>query len=450
MTGWALDDIEVSSVVICRAAVAGEAPVATAPCGGAAQFFVGSGLFIDGARPDVQATYPTYPMASRAGWGFMILTNMLPGRGNGTYQLFAYAHDVEGRARLLGNRVITCDNAHAIKPFGTIDTPTQGGTASGTSFVNFGWALTPLPKTIPTNGSTITVLVDGVSRGTVSYNHPRSDIAALFPGYNNSNGPVGFRILDTSTLTNGLHTISWVVTDDRRVREGIGSRFFSVSNTGAPFTENAAGFSPAGDDTATASASGGVALRSERASAAPRDTRTPLVGRRGWDLSAPLETFEPNASGTIVVRSQEVNRVELRLPPGQYTGHLRRADGLAPLPVGAVLDEERWHLHVGAGRGLRGRIQFDVRALGGAAAGLAQGRAHPHRTERKRIDRSAGRHRYPGLATGRCAALPARRLGGRSECGAGDRRGRGARLGVSIDRRRANFPGGRCLRWVTA
>ena len=340
VTGWALDDIEVSSVVICRAAVGGETPVATASCGGAAQFFVGSGLFIDGARPDVQATYPTYPMASRAGWGFMILTNMLPGGGNGTYQLFAYAHDDEGRAQLLGNRVITCDNAHATKPFGTIDTPTQGGTASGTSFVNFGWALTPLPKTIPTNGSTITVLVDGVSRGTASYNHPRSDIAALFPGYNNSNGPVGFRILDTTTLSNGLHTISWVVTDNQGVIEGVGSRFFSVSNTGAPLTENSVSVSPVADDTATASMSGGVALRSERAAAAPRDIRTPLLGRRGWDLSAPIETFEPNASGTIVVRSQEVNRVELRLPPGQYTGHLRRADGLAPLPVGAELDDE--------------------------------------------------------------------------------------------------------------
>jgi hypothetical protein len=183
------------------------------------------------------------------------------------------------------------------------------------------------------------VLVDGVSKGTVSYNHFRSDIAGLFPGYNNSTGPVGFKILDTSTLTNGLHTISWVVTDSLGVREGVGSRFFNVSNTGAPLTEANA---QAGLDLATSSASmgGGVALRSERAALAPRDTRTPLVGRRGWDLTAPFETFLPNASGTIVVRSQEVNRVELRLPPGRYTGHLRRADGLEPLPVGAALDDD--------------------------------------------------------------------------------------------------------------
>ena len=63
----------------------------------------------------------------------------------------------------------------------------------------------------------------------MSYDHFRSDIAGSFPGYNNSTGPVGFKILKTSTLTNGLHTISWVVTDSLGLREGVGSRFFNVS-----------------------------------------------------------------------------------------------------------------------------------------------------------------------------------------------------------------------------
>ena len=85
----------------------------------------------------------------------------MPAGGNGTYVFYIWGQDREGNTQLLGTRTITCDNAHATKPFGAIDTPTQGGVASGTNFVNFGWALTPLPKTIPTDGSTITVLVDG-------------------------------------------------------------------------------------------------------------------------------------------------------------------------------------------------------------------------------------------------------------------------------------------------
>ena len=111
----------------------------------------------------------------------MVLTNMLPSQGNGTYVFQMWAQDRDGHAVLLGTRTMTCANASATLPFGAIDTPEQGGVASGAAFVNFGWALTPLPKTIPTNGSTISVLVDGVAVGHGDYNHFRSDIATCSP-----------------------------------------------------------------------------------------------------------------------------------------------------------------------------------------------------------------------------------------------------------------------------
>jgi hypothetical protein len=60
-------------------------------------------------------------------------------------------------------------NATSAIPFGTIDTPAQGATASGT-IVNFGWALTPQPGMIPIDGSTITVYIDNVPLGHPSYN----------------------------------------------------------------------------------------------------------------------------------------------------------------------------------------------------------------------------------------------------------------------------------------
>jgi hypothetical protein len=37
-------------------------------------------------------------------------------------------------------------------------------------------------------------------------------------------------MLDTTTLANGLHTISWGVTDSAGHSQGIGSRFFRVRN----------------------------------------------------------------------------------------------------------------------------------------------------------------------------------------------------------------------------
>ena len=139
----------------------------------------------------------------------------------------------EAQAFDLGTRSISVDNAHASKPFGTIDTPVQGGTVAGNAYVNFGWALTQTPHVIPVDGSTITVVLDGVAVAHPTYNQFRSDIASLFPGLANSNGAVGFYYIDTTQLANGVHNLSWSVVDNAGHSDGIGSRYFTVANTGA-------------------------------------------------------------------------------------------------------------------------------------------------------------------------------------------------------------------------
>ena len=334
-TGWALDDVGVTQVLVCRTAVAGEVAFLNPTCGGAPQIFVGTAVFVDGARPDVAAYYPTYPANTRAGWGFMVLTNTLPGLGNGTYTFVIYASDPDGHwASFLGARTVNCANASATRPFGTIDTPTQGGVASGSTYVNFGWALTPPPKQIPIDGSTITVWVDGLPLGAVDYNHERGDLETLFPGYQNtigSNGAVGFRVIDTTTLTNGLHTIVWTATDDAGAVEGLGSRFVTVSNwVGAAVTTEAA----------VMAAAAVPAEATETIDDAPLDG-TAVVVRRGWDGASPGTAVEPGASGRLVIRSEEISRVELSLGApagGRYTGYLRTGMGLAPLPAGSHLD----------------------------------------------------------------------------------------------------------------
>ena len=87
VTGWALDDVEVANVFVCRAPVLEKRAGSDGRCGGAAQVFLGEAVFIDDARPDVQAAFPAYPRNYRGGWGFMVLTNMLPNQGNGVYTL---------------------------------------------------------------------------------------------------------------------------------------------------------------------------------------------------------------------------------------------------------------------------------------------------------------------------------------------------------------------------
>jgi len=224
VTGWALDKVQVAKVEIFREPVGSEAT--------GALVYIGDAVFVEGARPDIEGLYPTLPFNYRAGWGYQLLTNLGPGV-DGTFKLHAIEHNKAGSSFDLGTKTITLDNVHATKPFGSIDTPGQGDTASGNAYVNFGWALAQNPNQIPIDGSTISVVIDGQVVGHPTYNQFRPDIPSLFPGYANSGGAVGFFYLDTTKLLSGVHTISWNVFDNAGHGEGIGSRYFSLFNTGS-------------------------------------------------------------------------------------------------------------------------------------------------------------------------------------------------------------------------
>ena len=317
VTGWALDSIEVTKVDIWREPIGAE---------GTNLVLIGNAVFVQGARPDVETAYPNLPFKNRAGWGYLMLTNFLPnnggspGLGNGTYKLHAIAHNAAGASVDLGTRTITCDNAHATKPFGTIDTPGQGATVSGSAFVNFGWALTQNPYIIPTDGSTITVTVDGVTLGHPVYNNFRQDIASSFPGLANTNGAVGYFYLDTTTLTNGVHTIGWLVYDNAGRGDGIGSRFFNVLNS-----------SQVGSlvQPSLSRRSQGVKLR------------------RGYDLTRKLESLAAGRDGTYSVTMEELGRIELNV--GAEEGFLQVNGERRTLPAGSTLKDGVFYWQLGPG-----------------------------------------------------------------------------------------------------
>lgn len=237
-TGWALSSATIAKVALCREPVTGEGNTTDPHCllssSPTGLVYLGNAVLVPGVRPDVAATFPGYPN-NNWGWGAQILTNYLPATtgqqlGNGTYKLHAIAADPGGLSTDLGTTIISAANATSILPFGTLDTPGQGGIISGTNYVNFGWVVTPQPSIVAFDGSSIVVHVDGVAVGHPTYNQYRSDIATLFPGLKNSNGAVGFFVIDTTKLSNGIHNIDWVATDSAGHSGGIGSRNFFVSN----------------------------------------------------------------------------------------------------------------------------------------------------------------------------------------------------------------------------
>ncbi|MCX6580638.1 MAG: Ig-like domain-containing protein [Candidatus Aminicenantes bacterium] len=315
VTGWVLDDIGVATVKIYN----GDA-------------YTGDAVLVEGARPDVGAAYPTYPNNYKAGWGYMLLTNCLPNGGNGTYTFTAKATDMEGNEVTLGSKTITIDNAHAVKPFGAIDTPIQGGTASGENFINNGWALTPQPNSIPVDGSTINVVIDGVVKGHPIYNVYRWDIAWFFPGYANSNNAAGYYYIDTTKLANGVHTIAWTVTDSAGNSDGIGSRYFSIQNTGS--SDQGAG------------------------------------GKGSEEARKCAPAFDPSSRSLVfdeikTVEIQELERVEINLSDEGVAPQAIRVEGysvvgdqLRELPIGSTLDKERGVFYWQPGPGFVGEYRL--------------------------------------------------------------------------------------------
>jgi hypothetical protein len=329
VTGWVLDDIGVESVKIYRGEINN-------------LVYIGDAVFVEGARPDVEQAYPGYPNNYQAGWGYMMLTNFLPDNGNGTFKIHAIAEDIEGNQVTLGIKAITCDNANAVKPFGAIDTPAQGGLAAGSNYRNQGWVLTPMPNSMPTDGSTINVIVDGINIGHPTYNVYRQDIAALFPGYANSNGALAYFDLDTTIYSNGVHTISWNVTDDVGNTDGIGSRYFSIRNTNSP-------------------ASGGARESNvtwfKDLKEFPLDYSLPIGVKKGFRKNAEKVELFSNENGNTNITIKELGRVEIHIA-NLLSGYMKVGHQLNSLPIGSTLDTQRDIFYWQPGPGFMGKYHL--------------------------------------------------------------------------------------------
>lgn len=340
VTGWALDDTEVSAVGLYRNAVLE---------GESGYIYIDDAVFVEGARPDVETAYSQYPRNYLAGWGYMMLTHFLPNNGNGTFVITAIAEDSSGNRAVLGSKTIHCDNANAVKPFGAIDTPAQGAEISGSTYINWGWALTPQPNTIPTDGSTIKVWVDGVPlTGNPVYNKYRSDIATYFPDYTNSVGAVGYYSLDTTLYANGVHMISWSVRDDAGNSDGVGSRYFKILNDES--TRNS---------TRTASSHRTPAQNAEI-------SKHPVSLKRGYNNRTAPQQLHPDAGGIIHIQMKSSERIEIDLNGpikenigNSFRGYLLKGKEQNPLPVGSFLDRGKGIFYWQPGPAFKGQFLLE-------------------------------------------------------------------------------------------
>jgi hypothetical protein len=189
--------------------------------------------------------------------------------------------------------------------------------------------LTPPPNTIPITGTTIDVYVDSIYLGHPVYNIYRSDVASLFPGYANSNGAGGYFDIDTTAYTNGIHTIHWVARDNAGNADGIGSRYFTIQNSG------------------TAAASKKAAVFNVQRSMfninpgrIPVNYSHPVWIKKGYNPNAEFVEVYPNGKGIITIEIKELERVEIHFFDSTLNVELRTLN-LSSLPIGSTLDTEK-------------------------------------------------------------------------------------------------------------
>jgi hypothetical protein len=321
MTGWTLDDIGVKQVELWRDLQPWET---TPPFAGAAtdprtgKVFIANATFVDGARPDVEALNPNTPFANRAGWGYLMLTWGLWNQGNGTYKFYAFGVDQEGATATIGSKTVVISNNTATKPFGSIDTPAIGGDASGP---NFGWGLTPKVNGVATckiQPSGVQYSIDSGPLQPVVYGDVRSDIAGGFPGFSNTAAAGGHAIIDWSALTNGPHTIAWLITDDCNRADGVGSRFFNVTT---------------GTSAITADQPALVAAAFRRKELVESDAAI-TVAKGFGELPVVLD---PAVLGARIVELKQGERIEVRVPRDFDEAWQLGPDGQRrSLPVGST------------------------------------------------------------------------------------------------------------------
>jgi len=335
-TGWALDLIGVESVKIYR-------------IDGSSRIYTGDGLFVDGARADVEAAYPGYPNNHKAGWGYLMLTNVFP---DGPYVFEAYATDVEGNVVNLGTKNVTISNSTCDKPFGTIDVPCPGCSISGIYNV-MGWILAkPFNQIDPTS---LKMYIDGIPcAGTPAYGNYRLDILSIFPPgiYLDANNPGFSMSLNSTDFSNGIHTIAVVAADNAGNTNGIGSRYFNIRNLGTCFSKPGISNQPQ------------YLHPTAEIMEIPVKYKEPIGYQNGFREDSETQLVEADKSGHIIVQSKELERIEVRLNPygdsnrNRYFGYHIIGRHLMPLPIGSTLDTEKGIFYWLPGPGFIGTYRF--------------------------------------------------------------------------------------------
>lgn len=161
-------------------------------------------------------------------------------------------------------------------------------------------------------------------------------------------GAAGAFLLDTTQWDNGVHTIAWSVTDDCGRSDGIGSRFFSIFNSGTTGTVQ---------EKSSQTMNFGRYDSADFIEEIPINFDTVRV-RKGYSEYTEPEAVNPDPYGRVEIEIREVERVEFILGSRILVGYTQIEDQLRPLPIGSSLDSENGIFYWQPGPGFIG--EYDL------------------------------------------------------------------------------------------
>jgi len=216
VAGWALDGNLVSNVDLYVDGM-DEASRVTAP----------GGMNINLPRADVTQAFPAYAGTAGRDPGFSAAFKA-GNYANGVHTVYVRITDVTACSYFLSPRSVRIDNSRNQPPFGDLEFPKPYDSVHANGVLQVaGWALDDRRV------DHVSIYVDGYLERDAVTGIYRGDVAEAYPGVP---GAVtsGFVLnLDSTRLTNGVHTVSVKVVDDQGQAGLLGVRSVQVFNNAA-------------------------------------------------------------------------------------------------------------------------------------------------------------------------------------------------------------------------
>jgi Big-like domain-containing protein len=185
---------------------------------------VSGGANINLPRPDVEQAFPNFWAQLSRNSGFE-MSFKAANYGNGNHTIWVRVTDVNGCCFFLGPRTVRIDNSRNQAPFGNLDFPldSQPTGTRGTIEVT-GWALDDRRV------DHVDILVDGLLERQAVMGIMRPDVAAYYPDTMNALVSGFLLFLDSTRLTNGVHTVTAKAVDDQGQQGLLGTARIQVFN----------------------------------------------------------------------------------------------------------------------------------------------------------------------------------------------------------------------------